>query len=146
MIDLAELDKVFRDSMYREEELPEQLESADDRKDPRLPTGAVVVDGVIHKFAFHPGRLEFHRDEVHAWLAQLPHGFRANKGGGWSFLNACNLESGEQWTGLHLDMEKLFSLGIGLRLVKEQMPGMRDVLPGGMPYYAIYLDGVPAYG
>jgi len=40
-------------------------------------------------------------------------------------------------------MEQLFTLVIGLGLVRELMPDMRQVLPGQMPYYEV-LDTVQA--
>lgn len=127
-IDATKLDTVFRDCLYRDEELP---------ADGKAPEGTVVVQGVMYTFGFHPGRLEGHREEVKAWLMALPHTFRTSEGGGWSFLNACNDEDGVQW-GQHMNMEQLFCLGVGLGLAKCQMPReMWRLLPGGMPYYSV---------
>ena len=68
----------------------------------------------------------------------LPHQFRKSAGGGWSFLNACNQEDGEQWTGLHQRMDQLFAMAIGLGLAKWCLPrAMWDVFPGGMPYVVV---------
>lgn len=103
-----------------------------------MPEGAVIVEGVLRKFGFHPGRLKGQRAKVTEWLKALPHQFRKSGGGGWSFLNACNQENGVQWTGLHERMDQLFCLGLGLKLVVCQMPReMWRALPGGMPYYVI---------
>lgn len=117
------VNEVFMDCLFREGEDTSQH---------------VRAEGIVHTVGFHPGRLEEHRAEIEAWLAELPTEFRAREGGGWSFLNACNDRHGNQWTGLHQRMEQLFQLGIGLGLVACQMPrDMWAVLPGGMPYYVI---------
>jgi hypothetical protein len=101
------------------------------------PDGAVVVEGVVGGFGFHPERLEQQRENVRSMLACLPDEFRKSKGGGWTFLNACNTRAGNQW-GEHTDMNALFCLGIGLGLASFQLPReMWSVLPGGMPYVAV---------
>lgn len=130
MIDCSELDEAFRKCLYEDHEIVEG----------KIPTDAVIVEGVINKFGFHPQRLEATRDKVIGWLKQLPLQFREDGpigGGGWSFLQACMTADGNQW-GEHMNMEQLFCLGMGLKLVKCGLP--RDVwktLPGGMPYYSI---------
>ena len=63
--------------------------------------GAVIVKGIIHKFAFDPKKLKEYKEEIIKFLSELPTKFRKSGGGGWSFLNACNTKDGEQWTGLH---------------------------------------------
>lgn len=111
-------------------------------QDGKPPDNAVVVDGIMAKYAFHPARLASHRDEVKGWLALLPVEFQADGGGGWSFLNACYQADGHQWTGLHERMEQLFCLGMGLGFVKCQMPReMWSIIPGGMPYYGVDVRG-----
>jgi len=102
----------------------------------------VIAKGIVTNFGFHPERLEAHRNEIITELSDLPTEFHADGGGGWSFLNMCNNKVGVQWTGAHRSMEQLVCLGIALKLVTEQMPGMRDVLPGGMPYYVVDLRDV----
>jgi hypothetical protein len=118
-----EVTRVFRDCLFRDDEPTE----------PRIE-----VEGILNRFGFHPVRLESHRDEVAAMLAELPTEFQRSGGGGWSFLNACMDRHGNQWTGLHRTMDCLFCLGMGLGLAQCQLP--RDywaVLPGGMPYYVV---------
>lgn len=106
----------------------------DDELENGWPSDAVLVDGIVAKFGFHPGRLESHRQEVKEIIDLMPRQFRAGTGGGWSFLNLCLTEAGEQW-GEHSDMELLVVLAIGLGLGKFQMPReLWSVLPGGMPY------------
>ena len=127
-IDPNAVEKAFMDCLFRDEEItPGQV-----------PEGAVLVDGIVGRFGFHPGRLASHTEEVTNWLLALNHTFRKSKGGGWSFLNACEDEDGNQWTGLHQRMEQLFALGLGLDLVTLLIPReLWSALPGGMPYFAV---------
>jgi len=133
VIDPSEVEAAFRDCLYRDEELDSQAKMP--------PEGTVVVQGIVNTFGFHPVRLEAKRPKVTMWLRALPKKFRQNVGDGWSFLNACNQENGRQWTGLHLRMEQLFCLAVGLKLAKCLMPrDMWSTLPGGMPYYVIFVE------
>lgn len=101
-------------------------------------TGAVTVEGVVHSATVDPGAIRNHSGEIAELLAELADEFRSDKGGGWSFLNACNDRHGRQWTGLHLDMERLFMLGLAAGKVTLLIPrDLWDALPGGMPYYAV---------
>jgi hypothetical protein len=105
--------------------------------DGTTPEGCVEVEGIMSRFGLHPQRLEDHRTEVGAWLMALPHTFRKSSGGGWSFLNACHDEDGNQW-GEHRNMEQLFVLGIALGLARWLLPrDMWPAFPGGMPYVGI---------
>lgn len=120
--------EVFVDCLLREGETAE---------------AGVVADGVIHATVLHRGRLAGHSDEIRAMLGELPAQFHAGTGDGWSFLNACDDRHGEQWTGLHATMERLFQLGEGLGLVRSLLPReLWDVLPGGMPYYVVAAEAV----
>lgn len=102
---------------------------------------AVMVEGIVEKYAFHPQRLEAQRADVTRWLLLLPVEFRMSGGGGWSFLNACYQADGVLWTGFHYLMDQLFCLGIGLGLVQSLMPrDMWESLPGCMPYYAVLVE------
>jgi len=132
LIDPEEVNAVFVDCFYKTEEL-EGVKG--------FPDGAVIVDGIQGKFGFHPGRLKEYEPKVKAWLKALPHQFRQNGGGGWSFLNACNQDNGVQWTGFQQRMDQLFCLAMGLGLAKHQFPReMWPVLPGGVPYYVIFVE------
>jgi hypothetical protein len=129
-IDATEVNAAFLDSLFLDTEIVNG----------KPPVDAVIVEGVRGKYGFHFQRLGSHRSQVQAWLALLPVEFRANGGGGWSFLNACQTHDGEQW-GEHRDMEELFALAIGLGLARWVMPReMWAVLPGGMPYVSIDVD------
>jgi hypothetical protein len=129
LINPDEVEAVFRDCLFREEEL-KGVNGA--------PEGAVIVQGITAKLGFHPERLEEKRDLVKTWLAALPREFRKNEGGGWSFLKACEQSNGVQWTGLHQRMEQLFTLALGLGLA-EYNAGREfwANLPGDMPYITI---------
>jgi hypothetical protein len=135
MIDPERIIAIGHDCMYDETEI--NAEGTVPAAGVPLP---VMVEAVTHKLGFHPARLESHRAEVVAALRQLPHQFFTGKGGGWSFLNACWLENGEQWTGVHRTVEVLLALGQGLGLV-ELVPRREHwhAFPGGMPYVMITL-------
>lgn len=123
------VEKVFNDCLFGAEEVSKTT--------PEPPEGAIIVDGIVNRFGFNLGRLESHREEVKAFLAELPDGFQEGKGGGWSFLQACMTRDGNQW-GEHRNMEQLFVLAIGLKLARWQMPReMWRSLPGGMPYVVV---------
>jgi predicted nucleic acid binding AN1-type Zn finger protein len=71
-------------------------------------------------------------------LNQLPDNFKEETGGGCSFLNACNNNKDEQWTGEHRRMEQLFTMGLGIGKVSCPLPKeMWQLVSGGMPYYMI---------
>jgi len=130
MIDTLRLDAVFCSCLYKEEEIANISTG-------QVPEGCVHVDGIVNRFGLHPERLEAARTKVVYWLRQLPDEFRADRGGGWSFLNACMTGNGDQW-GEHRNVEQLICLGLGLKLVECQLPReLWKSLPGGMPYYVI---------
>jgi len=79
-----------------------------------------------------------HEEEIGSMLSGLPNEFQQSGGGGWTFLNACMDKNGEQWTGMHQTMDKLFMLGIAAGKARFLLP--RDLwpaLPGGMPYVSV---------
>lgn len=98
---------------------------------------AVIVEGICGKFGFDPVRLEKHKQAIGEMLSMLPDGFKVNKGGGMSFLNACVTADGTHW-GEHRSMEQLFALGLATGHATLCLPRqMWEALPGGMPYYSI---------
>jgi hypothetical protein len=100
-------------------------------------TEYVEVEGITTNVGFNPKRLLENSNEIIEMLSELPDEFNINKGGGWSFLNACNTKDGIQWTGSHSTMEKLFQLGVGIGVVNCLMPReIWQLLPGGLPYYS----------
>lgn len=98
----------------------------------------IQAQGIVTNVGFHPERLRSHKEEIAVLLNELPENFRQSGGGGWSFLQACDDKHGNQWTGLHRDMEQLFLMGLATSQVVCLMPkDMWEALPGGMPYYMI---------
>ena len=98
----------------------------------------ILAEGIIRKVNFHPQRLEAHKNDIISMLHQLPDNFHQDKGGGWTFLNACLNNNGEQWTGLHYTMEQLVLLGIAIDKVAFPFPkDMWSALPGGVPYFVV---------
>lgn len=117
------VDTVFRDCLF--------ADGAD-------TSNYVPAHGIQINVGFDPERIAYHKDTVRALLLELPDEFMVSKGGGMSFLNACNDRHGNLWTGMHRTMEQLFLLGLACELVTELLPREAwDVLPGGMPYYAV---------
>lgn len=119
---------VATDCLFTDAEYPAGVE---------LPDGAVVVEGIVNKYGFHPARLEAHRADVAGMLGQLDDSFKSAGGGGMSFLNACVDRDGNHWAE-HPTMGLLFGLGIGLGLARYTMPrDMWSVLPGSVPYITV---------
>lgn len=99
--------------------------------DGKIPETAIQVQGIMNRFAFHPGRIKEHTEEIKDMLRQLPPTFSE----GWSFLNACMTKDNEHWAE-HPTMDMLFSLGQATGNVACCLPReMWTMLPGGMPYY-----------
>ena len=99
---------------------------------------AIKVEGIVNNYAFHPQRIHEHAAEISRLLSELPTEFQATGGGGWSFLNACNDKHGNQWTGLHQQMERLFALGIAAGKARWLFPrDMWAMLPGSVPYVSV---------
>lgn len=96
-------------------------------------SNAKIVEGVVATFGFNPDRLESHKAEIVALLAELPVEFSK----GWTFLNACLDRNGRQW-GEHTNIEQLVCLGIAVDKVAYCLPkDLWSVLPGGMPYFQV---------
>jgi len=110
-----------------------------DGGNPRSGIEVVPARGIVSAFGFHKARLEERREDVRSMLEQLPDEFRESGGGGWSFLKMFSTKQGEHW-GEHSKMDDLLALGIGLGLMKIQVPrDMWSMFPGGVPY-VVYLD------
>lgn len=110
----------------------------EDDKDIESP---LIVEGIVNTFGFRPKSVAEQREVIREMLGELDDAFMVQKGGGWSFLNACDDRYGEQWTGLHRTMDWLFCLGRAAGFVDEVLPReMWVALPGGMPYYRVDLE------
>lgn len=103
-------------------------------------------DMIAHKMGVNMKKVEEHRQEIADMLSQLPKEFMSSSkggGGGWSFLNACEREDKVQWTGMHIQVEALITMGMALNMVAFLLPHeMWSVLPGGVPYFIVDIDGV----
>lgn len=97
-----------------------------------------VVDGIMAKVSFNRERVEAYKMEIAEMLLELPAVFHKSTGGGMSFLSACVDRHGEQWTGEHVVVGKLFDLGLATGNVEYCLPRHAwGMLPGGVPYYVI---------
>jgi hypothetical protein len=127
--DATRIKAIIMDCLYTEEEL--------DALNGAQPSDAVIVRGVVGHMGFHPQRLASHKDDIREQLEGLPDNFRRDKGGGWSFLNACMSRTDEQW-GQHIDIDNLLMLGIATEQARFQLPReVWGVMPGGMPYFSV---------
>ena len=140
MISTERIDVIVRDSLFKDDEL--------DKGRPKDGMEFIEARGAVNQFGFHRTRLESHRAEVQGMLAELPDQFHSDKGGGWSFLNACMTRDDHQW-GEQRDVDLLLCLGLGLGIVRYPLPReVWPVLPGGMPYFTVTLpeqsSGAPA--
>jgi hypothetical protein len=105
--------------------------------------GIVVVQGIVNTYGFDPAKIAEAKPDILALLGELPTEFRDEKGGGgggWSFLNACMDQHGNQW-GEHSNMEELVCLGIAAGAARWLLPRDQwNMLPGGMPYFVVTLE------
>jgi hypothetical protein len=99
----------------------------------------IIGDGVMIKVGFNPERLKENEPMIIKMLNDLPYEFKkSDGGGGWSFLNMCQDKYGNQWTGLHKNMDELVCLGNAIGKLSFLMPReMWSFLPGGMPYIVV---------
>lgn len=128
VLSVSAVQAIMVDSLYKDEEMP----------DPgKAPEGAILVEGVLHNYGFHPERLRSHKEEIVALLNELDPVFHASGGGGMSFLNACVDKNGHQW-GEHIHIEQLYALGAAVGAASFPLPkALWGALPGGMPYISI---------
>ncbi len=125
------VDDVMKSVLFKPEEVP----------DGKPPADAVIVEGLMAKFAFHPGRLNEAKPKIVAMLSELPEQFGKSKGGGWSFLNGCMDRNDNQW-GEQRDVDHLVVLGIGIGAASWMLRDMMSALPGGVPYFEVHPEAV----
>lgn len=134
MLDSTEVKEVYLSCLYDDDKI-------EGLKEDEVPEGAIVVDGITMKTGFDPEKIAKKKGKILEMLGELPESFMHNKGGGYSFLAACNDKDGRQWTGEHRMMELLFMLGLGINRVALCLPRkMWSALPGGVPYYVVNLQ------
>lgn len=127
--------------MLKGEEVRELFKGClfDDDEPGGVPDDAIVVVGIMHKFGFHPRRLEESKPRLIEMLRDLPDEFMKDKGGGHSFLAMCMDRHGNHWAE-HPTMELLMCMAVGAGLAKYSFPReMWSSLPGGMPYFHVDL-------
>lgn len=106
------------------------------------PEGYKIHESVMLKGCLSEAKIAEHRGSIADMLNELPDQFHASKGGGWTFLNACEDKHGNQW-GEQRTVDTLLCLGIAAGLAKIQFPrAMWNSLPGGVPYFQV--DTTPA--
>lgn len=110
------------------------LFKAEEIVDGEPPEGAIIVDGIVNKFGFHPGRVDANKAGIASLLGQLPASFHDKDGD--SFLNACVTNGGVHW-GEHRDMQALMVLGAAADLVWVLPRKMWIICPGNMPVFGV---------
>jgi len=129
MLTSEKVTEMFLDCFFTEEEISGAT---------KPPENAIKVEGISTKVAFHPERLESHREDVKKCLEELSSQYQPDAGGGYTFLDMCFTKTGEQWTSYHKVMEQLCILAIGLNLGSFLLPRvMWSSLPGGLPYFGV---------
>lgn len=104
---------------------------------------AKMIEGVILKTGFNPIKLEENKESIVQLLMQLPLQFfdpsvKKDGGGGWSFLNLCQTNKEEIWTGLHQVSDQLLSLGLAIDKMQILLPKPYwRMWPGGMPFVCV---------
>lgn len=128
----SNIQAVLKDCLFKDDELPENP------TEDNLPEH-VKAQGVMNQFAFHPARLESHREDVKSMLEQLADDFMHDKGGGMSLMQMPFTRDGVQY-GEQRDADLLFVLGAGMGYCSFVLPReMWRALPGGMPYIVVNL-------
>lgn len=121
------VETIFKDCLYR------NIEIVVGKPIPE----PITVEGIVVDVAFHPEKIQVHKEAIIELLMELPATFQRNVGAGWSFLNACETKDRKQW-GEHINVEQLFVLGMAIGKVEYVFPReMWPTLPGGMPYLVI---------
>ena len=108
------------------------------------PNDAVIVQGIVSTYGFHPERLKTSRPEVIKIINEVVSDqYFKGSGGGYTALALLEDRNGTVWADEHRTVEVLICLGIGLGLAGYCLT--RDFwpsLPGGMPY--VWFSKVPA--
>ena len=108
---------------------------------PVAPESVILIHGAVTIYGFSKDRLLARTDDIKSMISQLPREFFVNGGGGWSLINAVSRADGELWSS-QIGADALFCLGRAIGVTKYLMPrDIWSVLPCGMPYFAVNLDG-----
>lgn len=103
---------VIKDCLFKDHELPRENQ----RGWAQEPGNAILVEGIVGSFAFHPKRLEKNKPIITDWINKL----RDEFDDGYSFLAMCETKDGEQWTGLQRAMDELACTTAILKGLKGQ--------------------------
>jgi len=96
----------------------------------------VPSKGIVRSVAFHPERLESHREEILGLMNEIVSDiFFIESGGGMSFIRLSFDKDEELWAE-HQNAEQLFQLAqaIGHAGKNTENPAIISVFPGGIPY------------
>ena len=91
MISAKRIDEIFKDCLFKDDEI---IEETGQPKDPSL---LILCKGIMNNFGFHETRLKQHTEEIKQFLMELPDSFKTSGGGGMSFLSACEDKDGHIW-------------------------------------------------
>lgn len=100
-------------------------------------TNHVAAKGIVTHVGFHPERLKENTQNILDMLDELPDDFKANVGGGMSFLSLGVTKEDVYW-GEHQTMDQLVCLGLAINKLEYCLPReLWSALPGGVPYIVI---------
>lgn len=140
MTDATRIRQIVTDSLFKKEELEDQNTEPGKEPPVKIPEGALIGNGIVNQFAFHPERLESHRKEIIHLLRTLPAEFMKTKGGGMTFLHMPFNFAGRQW-GEQVNASELCAIGSALGLVEFPLPKeLWSALPGSVPYVVVRDD------
>lgn len=124
MISSTKVTEIFEDSLFKQEEVVNGKPIVE----------PIKADGITCTIGFHPERLNNHKKEIEELLDELPKEFKD----GWSFLNLCQTNKWNTWTGNHQVCEQLMVLSLAVNKMSYCFPKeMWPILPGGVPYIQI---------
>lgn len=125
MIDPKRINELFKDCLFKNEELID-----------RKPIGDYIeVNGITLRAWLNPIRVEKHKNEVISILDEMHPLFKE----GWTFLNFCHDKNENLWTGNHSTMDELLCLGLATKTIEYCCDDreMWKLFPMGMPYIRI---------
>lgn len=133
----SQLHEVFLYCLATEEE-KEEFEKNNESKDLiegfKIGCGCIIVESIVHLFAFSEKRLSESTEKIKSFINEMSPTFDKKITGGMSFLNLYMDKNGNQW-GEHINCEELLTLGIALNLAGFCIPRpFWSALPGCVPY------------
>ena len=134
MIDATEVDKIFTDCFWTQEEIDAfklKAEEESQTVEEHVSQHSITLDGVMVKVAFNPEKVSKHEGRIKEILAELHPTFAE----GASFLRLPFDAKEHQW-GEHQNAEQLMLLGMSIGKMKFAISDrvFWEAMPGGMPY------------